>query len=411
MTQNKKEQGKLPLSGIRVIDFSRLLPGPWATQMLGEMGAEVIKVEQPGIGDPSRHSGPLYKKNSVYFNAVNANKRSIVLDLSKEQGRAIVHKLLRDVDVAVESFRPGVARKLGMDYATLRALNPRLIYCSISGLGQSGPLSHVAGHDLILQALTGLMGCGLEEVNPPQVPGFQSADYAAALYAIIGILAALAQRASSGVGCEIDVGMFDSLFNMCMVALSPVFAGMANGVTEGADQARMEVFGSNPRYSTYLSKDGKPVAVTLLETKIWTQFCNHIGRPDLVVHDESPAERLSTHNKHNAAYRKALADYCASYTWAEMMQHMEKTGIAICPVCTPAEAARLEQVKARGLIGQVDDPVEGHIPQLVNPLARAGLARTAHCPAPQLGEHSAEILSGLGYSREEIEGFRKGGII
>ena len=278
MTDEKLDKQKLPLNGIRVIDFSRLLPGPWATQMLGEMGADVIKVEQPGIGDGSRHSHPRYRESSVYFNAVNGNKRSITLDLTKDQGRAIAHKLLRDADVAVESYRPGMARKLRIDYATLKPLNARLIYCSISGMGQNGPLSHLAGHDLILQGLTGLMGCALDTINPPAVPGFQAADFAGSLYAIIGILAALAQRASSGAGCEIDLSMFDALFSMCIIPLSSAFSEMAGA----SGEPRMESFGGNPRYATYLSKDGKPVAVTLLETKIWTQFCNHIGRPDLI---------------------------------------------------------------------------------------------------------------------------------
>ncbi len=397
----------LPLEGVRVIDFSRLLPGPWATQMMGELGADVVKVEQPGIGDPSRHSQPSYRKNSVYFNAVNGNKRSIALDLGSEAGREVARRMLQNADVVIESYRPGVARKLGIDYLTIKSFNPRIIYCSISGFGQSGPLSHIAGHDLVIQGLTGLMGCALDEANPPAVPGFQAGDFAGSLFAVIGVQAALAQRTKTGEGCEIDLAMFEALYNMCLIPLSSAFAHMAGH----SGEPRMESFGGNPRYSTYRTKDGKPVAVSLLETKAWREFCEHIGRPDLVSEDETPADRLSAHGERHSVYRNALAEYCMSYTWSEIMQHMEQTGIAICPVCTPDEAVALPHVAARNLINQIDHPIEGRIPHFVNPLARAGLARHSHRPAPELGEHAEQILLALGYSRDQVSELRQRKII
>ena len=392
----------LPLEGVRVIDFSRLLPGPWATQMLGEFGADVIKVEQPGIGDPSRHAYPRFRKHSIYFNVVNGNKRSITLDLTQDAGREVARRLLRGADVVVEGYRPGVAKKLGVDYASISDYNPRVIYCSISGFGQSGPLSHIAGHDLVIQGMTGLMGCSLDEVNPPPVPSFQAGDYAGALMAVIGVQAALSQRARTGKGCEIDIGMFESLFNMCKVALIPALGRLAGY----SGEPHAEVYGGNPRYSTYVTKDGKPVAVSLLEAKSWRHFCNGIGRPDLVSKDETPADRQTAHGERRALYHDAIANYCASHTWAELMQHMEKTGVAICPICTPDEAVMLPHVAARGMIGYVEHPVEGRVPHLVNPLARAGLARPTHRPAPDLGEHTGDILLALGYTQEQIAELR-----
>ena len=406
-TNDTAPAAPLPLDGVRVIDFSQLLPGPFATQMLGELGADVIKVERPGIGDPSRHNQPRYRENSVYFNGMNSNKRSIALDLTQQAGRAVVRRLLEDADVAIESYRPGGARKLGIDYQTIRSFNSRIVYCSISGFGQSGPLSHIAGHDLVIQGLTGLMGCDLEDINPPAVPGFQAADFAGALFAVIGVQAGLAQRAKTGVGCEIDLAMFEALYNMCLIPLSSAFAHRAGH----SGEPRMESFGGNPRYSTYLSKDGKPVAVTLLETKAWREFCAHIGSPDLVSEDETPADRLSAHGERHGVYRDALAEYCRSHTWAEIMHQMEQTGIAICPVCTPDEAVALPHVAARNVINQIDHPVEGRIPHLVNPLAPAGLARRSHRPAPGLGEHAEEILLALGYSKGQVSELRRNKVI
>ena len=397
----------LPLDGIRVVDFSRLLPGPWATQMLGELGADIIKVEQPGIGDPSRHSQPRFNNDSVYFNAVNTDKRSIALDLTQDAGREVAHRLLRDADVVVESYRPGVAKKLGVDYAAIRNFNARVIYCSISGFGQTGPLSHIAGHDLVIQGMTGLMGCALEAANPPAVPGFQAGDFAGALMTVIGVQAALAQRTRSGEGCMMDIAMFDALFNMCAIPLTPALGRLAGH----SGEPRQEVFGRNPRYSTYVTKDGKPVAVSLLETKAWQEFCNIIGRPDLVFADETPADRLTAHGERHALYRAAIAGYCASHSHAEITRHMEKTGVAICPVCTPDEAVALPDVAARGLIDYLQHPVEGRVPHLVNPLTRAGLARAVHRPAPGLGEHADEILTAAGYTQKEITELRQRRII
>jgi formyl-CoA transferase len=375
--------------------------------MLGEFGAEVIKVEQPVSGDPSRHNRPQLKKNSYYFNAMNAFKRSITVDLTKPAGRAVMHRLVADADVVVESSRPGNAVNLGLDYATLRAKNPRIIVCSITGFGHTGPLAHIAGHDLIIQGFTGQMGCGLERANPPEPPGVLAADFSGALYAVIGIQAALAQRAQTGEGCEIDLAMFDALFNMGIIPLSSVMARSAGH----SGEPRVESFGGNPRYATYLSRDRKPVAVALLETRSWRAFCASIGREDLISDSETLADRLSAHPEHATAYRRALQEFCAAHDWAEIMQRLEETGIAIAPICTPEEALALPQVAARGLINQIDHPVEGKMPHLVNPLARAGLAQAEHDPAPDLGQHTDEILREHGFGAAEILAMHRNGIV
>jgi alpha-methylacyl-CoA racemase len=397
----------LPLAGLRVVDFSRLLPGPWASQMLAEFGAEVIKVEPPGGGDPSRANHPRFHKHSVYFNIVNGCKRSLLLDLGKPAGREIAQRLFRRTDVVFESYRPGVAGKLGVDYAAARASNARIIYCSISGFGQTGPLAKIAGHDLVIQAMTGLMGRSLEQVNPPTVPGFRAADFAGALMAVIAVFAAVAQRAKTGTGCEVDLSMYDALLNMCTIPLSSALARLAGF----GGEPTQEVFGKNPRYATYSTKDGKPVAVSLLEAKAWKEFCVSIGRTDLVADDETPADRLTAHGPRQQLYRDALAQYCGSRTFAQIEADAERGAIAILPVYTPDEALRHPHVAARSAVRFIDHPLEGRIPHLVNPLARAGLSRARHEPAPDLGEHSTQILSELGYADEEIDGLRAAGIV
>ena len=404
---NVQAAAALPLEGLRIVDFSRLLPGPWASQMLAEFGAEVIKVEPPGGGDPSRANHPRFRKHSVYFHIVNGCKRSLMLDLSKPQGREVAERLFECADVVFESYRPGVAKKLGVDYAAASAVNPRIIYCSISGFGQTGPLAKIAGHDLVIQGMTGLMGRSLEQVDPPTVPGFQAADFAGALMAVIAVFAAVAQRAKTGKGCEIDLAMFDALMNMCPIPLTSALARLAGFNGEPAQ----EVFGRNPRYATYSTKDGKPVAVSLLETKAWREFCESIARPDLIAHDETPADRLTAHGPRQQLYRDALAQYCAARTLAEIEAEAEGTGIAILPVYTPDEALRHAHVGARGNVGFIDHPLEGRIPHFVNPLARAGLSRASHDPAPDLGQHCGEILAELGYSGAAIDRLRAAGVI
>ena len=404
---NTNVQAALPLENLRIVDFSRLLPGPWASQMLAEFGAEVIKVEPPGGGDPSRANHPRFRRHSVYFHVVNGCKKSLMLDLSKPQGREVAERLFRSADVIFESYRPGVAKKLGVDYQTASAANRRIIYCSISGFGQSGPLAKIAGHDLVIQGMTGLMGRSLEQVDPPTVPGFQAADFAGALMAVIAVFAAVTQRARTGQGCEIDLAMFDALMNMCPIPLSSALGRLAG--FEG--EPSQEVFGKNPRYATYSTKDGKPVAVSLLEAKAWKEFCESIGRPDLIAHDETPADRLTAHGPRQQLYRDAITQYCAARTLAEIEAEADRTGIAILPVYTPDEALRHAHVAARGNIRFIDHPLEGRIPHFVNPLARAGLSRSSHDPAPDLGQHSGEILAELGYSMDEIDRMRAAGVI
>ncbi|MFT6580849.1 MAG: CoA:oxalate CoA-transferase [Alphaproteobacteria bacterium] len=394
---NYKKAAALPLSGVTIVDFSRLLPGPWATQMLGEFGADVIKVEQPVIGDPSKYNAPNYKKNSVYFNAVNGDKRSIAVDLTNPDGKAIVERLLRRADVVMESFRPGVALKLGVDYDSVRAYNEDVIYCAISGFGQTGPLSKVAGHDFVIQALSGVLGIGLEQGGKAGDPGFQAADFSGSLYSVIGILAAVLQRQKSGEGAYIDLAMFDTVFHQTPILVTSALAMLAGH----SGEPRHEAFGRNPRYSNYSTKDGKTVSVALLEAKAWREFALHIDRPELIDENEGPEARHSTHGERGDLYRAALTEFCASQTRDKIETMLQETGIPISPVLSPDETANSIYVKERGLLHEYDHPVEGRIPQLVNPLTNSGIGEREHRPAPETGQNSDDILIELGYDEAE----------
>lgn len=396
MTAAKPDMKQAPaLDGLRVVDFSRLLPGPWCTQMLADLGAEVIKVESPE-GDPSRHNPPRQQAHSAYFAGVNRGKRSVVLDLRSPDGAEAARRLIARADILVESFAVGVAQRLGIDYATARVLKPDLVYCSISGFGQNGPLAESPGHDLVVQAGSGVLGVG----PAGAMPAFQAADYAGGTFALIGILSALHRRRSSGEGAYLDIAMFDGLLAMGDIALTGALA-RANGQS---GTPMMEVWGGNPRYAIYPTADGRHVAVSLLEKRLWARFCDAIGRADLVFDDERPEHRHSDHGERAAHYRAAISDYCKRHSAAEIDRAMQARDVPVRVVASPDEALASDHARARGMVYQEDDPHDGRVTRLGNPLARSGLAAARHRPPPLLGEHTAEVLAELGLSPPTTKG-------
>lgn len=387
MTGRVSDAG-LPLDGVRVLDFSRLLPGPWATQMLVDMGADVIKVEHVEGGDPSRHNPPMSGDTSVYFRSVNGGKRSLALDLRAEPSKAVIRRLFGLSDIVFESFSVGTADRLGVGYRDARAVRPDVIYCSISGYGQDGPRSSVPGHDLIIQATSGILS-----PQPGSLPHFQAGDYSAASMATIAVLAALRQRDASGEGRHLDISMADSLVAMGAIALGPGLARAAGFPGE----PRIEVWGANPRYAIYPTVDGRTVAVCLLEARLWRAFCKAIGRLDLASEDERPEQRHSSHGARGEEFRSAIASWCAARTAAEIDAVMRPLGLPVAAVATADEAVSDLHNRQRGIIAQGD---AGSAPILANPLARAGLARPERSAAPALGEHNHAILAELGLNNE-----------
>jgi crotonobetainyl-CoA:carnitine CoA-transferase CaiB-like acyl-CoA transferase len=382
------------LSDIRVLDLSRLLPGGFCSLLLADFGADVLKVEDTGMGDYIRWSPPYHEgvddsAKSALFLALNRGKRSIRLNLKEDAGREVLLRLVREHDVLLESFRPGVMERLGVGYERLREENPRLVYCAISGYGQDGPYTQRSGHDMNYLGLNGLLGLTGDVDGPPVQPGGQIADLGGgALMAAFGIMAALRERDRSGEGQLVDVSMFDgSLSWLALVA--------AKYLADGAVPKRgePELAGGLICYRPYACRDGW-VTLGALEPKFWQAWCRGVGREDLV---EKQFERPGS-EAHAEVERIFL-----ERTRDEWRAFASEHDCCLEPVLDLGEALDSELVRAREMVVQLDQP------GATSPVSLLGvpvkLSRTPGAPAgpgPALGEHTSEVLASLGYSDEEI---------
>ncbi len=335
-----------PLSGIKVIDLSNLLPGPLATLMLSEAGAEVIKIERPG-GDDLRHYRPQWQGTGAAFGLLNAGKKSLTLDLKTEAGAAQLRTLLEDADILVEQFRPGILAKLGFGYEVLKARYPRLIYCSITGYGQSGPRVHEAGHDLNYIGNAGLLGLAPGPSDRPVVPPALVADIGGGAFpAVINILLALRQRDATGQGCHLDIAMVDATFTFAWHALAETFA---SGKVPGAGQG--DLAGGLPRYRLYPAKDGVAIACAALEDHFWQRFTSLLG--------------LGTD-----ASADAVAAVIASRTAAEWDPVFTKADCCVTVLRDLGDALNDPHFRERGLFARNISGVEGGtMPALPLPIA------------------------------------------
>lgn len=384
-----------PLTGIRVLDLTRLLPGPWATMLLADLGAEVIKIENPATGgDPARHAQPRYAANghseSVYFCNANRNKRSVVLDLNDPADRQSLFDLVRQADVVVDSSRPGVADHLGIGYTQLRELRPTLIYCALSGYGQTGPLAQLAGHDLNIAGMSGLLQRSTQDT--PSMPNMLLGDYAGGVMVVVGVLSALVDRERHGRGAFIDVSMLDALISWTTVQMSGAFAAKVDPAQTGAVQG----WGGNPRYGIYRTRDDKYVTVSLLEKKFWDAFCRLQGREDLINPDETEADRLTTHGARGPVYREFLEALFVTKDRDTWVEELQAGSIPVCPVLMPEELPGSPQAAARGHFLDV------HCAQLGRPIPQIGFpfhmtasdgrdAFAVRCGPPALGEANADL--------------------
>ena len=382
----------LPLDGLRVLDLTRLLPGGYASQLLADLGAGVLKIEEPGIGDYARTTPPMGRTVGQAFLAVNRNKRSAAINLKHPRGREALLRLVDGADVLLESFRPGVMARLGLAAGALRERNPRLIVCSISGYGQDGPYSQRVGHDLNYIGYAGLLAHLMRPGQPPTLPGAQFADIAGgALMAVVGILAALAGRATTGLGREVDVSMLDGT-----LALLPLLATLvANGAGEPAPSEGW-LAGALPCYNVYETSDGRYVTLAALEPKFWEEFCRRVERPDLIPHHlpTGAADRQQTYDAVAAIFRTRTRD--------EWVARLADAEVCLGPVNTLAEALDDPQVQARGVVASVHYGAEseGSALRIAPLISDAPFAVRRELPA--LGEHTAEALASAGYTDDEI---------
>ena len=394
----------LPLEGIRVLDLSRLLPGGFCSLLLADYGADVVKVEDTGVGDYVRWAPPFYpgverSSASALFLALNRGKRSVRIDLKSEPGREVLLRLVRDADVLLESFRPGVMARLGVGYEVLREANPGLVYCAITGYGQDGPFRDRSGHDMNYLARVGLLGLTGEPGGPPVQAAGQIADLGGgALTAAFGILAALRERDRTGEGQLVDVSMADGALSwLAMVAARFLADGEAPG------RGGLELAGGLICYRPYRCADGW-VALGALEPKFWAAWCRGVGREDLVER-QFDAPGSDAHAEVEALF--------AARTRAEWEAFAGDHDCCLEPVLGLDEALDSELVRARGMVAELDQPGAERVVRLLG--VPVQLSRTpgdpARGPGPVLGGDTHDVLAAHGYSAGEIERLEASGAV
>jgi crotonobetainyl-CoA:carnitine CoA-transferase CaiB-like acyl-CoA transferase len=394
----------LALEGTRVLDLSRLLPGGFCSLLLADFGADVLKVEDTGAGDYVRWAAPHYEgadpsAGSALFLALNRNKRSIRIDLKTPEGREVLLRLARDADVLLESFRPGVLDRLGVGYEALRDVNPRLVYCAITGYGQDGPFRDRAGHDMNYLARVGLLGLSGDADGPPLQAAGQIADLGGgAMMAAFGILAALRERDRSGEGQLVDVSMADGALSWLAMVAARYFAD--GGVPR---RGGLELAGGLLCYRPYRCADGW-VSLGALEPKFWRAWCEGTGREDLLERQFDPPG--------SPAHADVEREFAAR-TRAEWEAFAERHDCCLEPVLELDEALDSELVRARGMVAELAQPGVAEPVRLLGVPVK--LSRTpgdpARAPGPALGEHTDAVLAELGYGAEEVEALKAAGAV
>jgi crotonobetainyl-CoA:carnitine CoA-transferase CaiB-like acyl-CoA transferase len=380
-----------PLDGLRIISMAEQYPGPYCTLLLADMGADVILVERPGAGDPSRGPGGM----SDFFAALNRNKRSVAIDLKTEEGREAVKRLVAKADVFLEGFRPGTMERLGLGYETLRRLNPRLVYCSLSGFGQSGPYRLRPAHDISFQGIAGLLANLIERGSFTDRPGVAIGDLSSGMFAAVGILAALHARERTGRGQYVDVAMADGLVSWMTAALTPVINGNpAFSIGDGAG------------YGVYQAADGKFLTLSVAtEPHFWRNLWQSVGRPDLA--ELSFIDRLKRSRELDDILREVFLTRSRD-EWVELLAAGD---VPSGPVLSLEEVARDPQLRGRGMIVEWQAPDGRKIGMVNHPLQFSETPASIRRPAPALGEHTEEVLRESGFDEGEVARLREAGVI
>jgi crotonobetainyl-CoA:carnitine CoA-transferase CaiB-like acyl-CoA transferase len=391
-----------PLEGIKVVDLTRALAGPYCTMMLADLGAEVIKLEAVGKGDDSRSWGPPFVNGeSTYFMSINRNKKSVALDIRSPRASQVIRRLIKEADVFVENYRPGTADRLGLGYGTMKKLNPRLVYCSISGFGQTGPRRDMPGYDIIALALSGMMSITGEEGRPPVKMGVPVSDIGAGMFAAFTIVTALYRREKSGAGERIDVSLTEGQLSWLTHQAASFFATGEVPKRMGSAHAQIAP------YQAFRASDDYFVVAVGNDAQ-WVALSSALG-PSL-RHDR----RFST-NPRRIRNRKALeAELTRIFVKkdsAHWLRLLSPVGVPCAPINTLETALSDPQVKARKMILEVEHPKAGIIKQLNLPFRLDGYRFAIRAPPPTLGQDTDEVLRGLGYTAKDIHKMRKAGTV
>jgi len=403
------------LSHIRVLDLSRVLAGPWASLLLSDLGAEVIKVERPGKGDDTRAWGPPYLKDvngrdtseAAYYLGANRGKKSLTLDISRSEGQEIVRQLAAKSDILLENYMVGTLDRYGLGYDDLKEVNPGLIYCSITGFGQTGPYSHRAGYDFIIQGMAGLMSvtgeCEGVPGGGPQKVGVPVADLFTGLYSAVAVLAALAQRDVSGIGQHIDMALLD-------VLVSTMGTAYMNFLTSGnVLKSHGNAAANIVPYQVFTCKDGK-IVLAVGNDGQFTKFCEIVRRDELAGDQRFATNSMRVRNRKILV--PILEEILMQRTVHEWVEALDPVGVPCGPINDMAQVFENPQVKHRGMLLEMLHPLAGRVPQVASPFRFSETPVQYHSPPPVLGQHTGEILRGmLGHDDQELARLAEKGII
>ncbi|CAN7706983.1 CoA transferase [Pseudorhodoferax sp. LjRoot39] len=392
----------LPLSRIKVLDVSQIMAGPFCCMLLGDMGADVIKVETPGIGDQTRKSMGFRLKgaDSGGFLALNRNKRSVEIDLKSPAGLQAFYALVKEADVLVENNRPGVAARLKIDYATLREINPRLVYASISGFGQTGPWSRRPGLDLIAQAMSGVMSVMGHPGQAPVKASVPIADLGAGLFAAYGILSAVIGRGITGEGQFVDASLFETALGLSVWESAEYW---------GTGQVPVPIGSANRMSAPYqaVRASDRNFVIGAANPKLWKALCGVVERPDLLEDPRFSDNVLRIRNRE--ALIAELERAFAQRTAAEWVDALLAAGVPAAPIYDYAEALSSEQAVARNMVLKIQHPVEGETRALGFPVKLGSTPQQVRHPAPLLGQHTDEVMHEIGMSAETVDALRQAG--
>ncbi len=401
----KREVAMGPLEGVNVLDLTWVLAGPFASMVLCDLGADVIKVERPGVGDVSRRTAPIVNGESAYFFSVNRGKRSITLDLKSRRGRDLFLRLVEKVDVVMENFTPGTMERLRLDYPKLRERNPRLVYAATSGFGQTGPERFRPALDVVVQGMGGIMSITGEPDGPPVRPGASLGDITGGLFTAIGILAALHERERSGRGQMVDVSMLDCQISILENAFIRYF------VTGEVPRPLGTRHPAATPFQAFPTKDGYIVlALSWGVENQWELYCATIGRLDLI--DDPRFDTPALRTEHHDELEPLLIEAMRRKTAAEWLREFDAIGLPCGPLNNIAQAAKQAQVGARGMLVEVEHPVIGKLPLPDTPVKLSRTPGRIRGASPALGEHTDEVLRDLlGLSDAEIADLRRSAVI